>query len=61
MAVKHVAALLRAGLGSGEGHRQAVAAQDGWVRWTSSDVEVIAMDEFAIQKGHRYATVIVDA
>lgn len=24
-------------------------------------VEVIAMDEFAIQKGHRYATVIVDA
>ena len=26
-----------------------------------SDVEVIAMDEFAIQKGHRYATVIVEA
>jgi transposase len=25
-----------------------------------SEVEVIAMDEFAIQKGHRYATVIVD-
>jgi transposase len=25
------------------------------------DVEVIAMDEFAIQKGHRYATVVVDA
>lgn len=25
-----------------------------------SDVEVIAMDEFAIQKGHRYATVIVE-
>lgn len=25
-----------------------------------SDVEVIAMDEFAIQKGHRYATVVVD-
>lgn len=25
-----------------------------------SGVEVIAMDEFAIQKGHRYATVIVD-
>jgi transposase len=25
-----------------------------------SDIEVIAMDEFAIQKGHRYATVIVD-
>ena len=24
------------------------------------DVEVIAMDEFAIQKGHRYATVIVE-
>lgn len=24
-------------------------------------VEVIAMDEFAIQKGHRYATVVVDA
>lgn len=26
-----------------------------------SDIEVIAMDEFAIQKGHRYATVIVEA
>ena len=25
------------------------------------DVQLIAMDEFAIQKGHRYATVIVDA
>ena len=25
-----------------------------------SDVDVIAMDEFAIQKGHRYATVIVE-
>jgi len=25
-----------------------------------SGIEVIAMDEFAIQKGHRYATVIVD-
>ena len=25
-----------------------------------SDVEVIAMDEFAIQKGHRYATVVVE-
>jgi transposase len=25
-----------------------------------SGVEVIAMDEFAIQKGHRYATVIID-
>ena len=25
-----------------------------------ADVEVIAMDEFAIQKGHRYATVIVE-
>ena len=25
-----------------------------------SGVEVVAMDEFAIQKGHRYATVIVD-
>jgi len=25
-----------------------------------SDVQVIAMDEFAIQKGHRYATVIID-
>ncbi len=25
-----------------------------------SGVEVIAMDEFAIQKGHRYATIIVD-
>ena len=25
-----------------------------------SDVSVIAMDEFAIQKGHRYATVVVD-
>lgn len=25
-----------------------------------SDIEVIAMDEFAIQKGHRYATVIVE-
>lgn len=25
-----------------------------------SDVEIIGMDEFAIQKGHRYATVVVD-
>jgi transposase len=25
-----------------------------------SDVEILAMDEFAIQKGHRYATVIID-
>lgn len=25
-----------------------------------SDVEAIAMDEFAIQKGHRYATVVID-
>jgi len=25
-----------------------------------ADVEVIAMDEFAIQKGHRYATVIIE-
>jgi transposase len=25
-----------------------------------SDLEVIAMDEFAIQKGHRYATVIIE-
>lgn len=28
---------------------------------TFDGVEVIAMDEFAIQKGHRYATVVVDA
>jgi transposase len=26
-----------------------------------SDVEAIAMDEFAIHKGHRYATVVIDA
>ncbi|WP_457395885.1 helix-turn-helix domain-containing protein, partial [Roseateles sp. P5_E1] len=25
-----------------------------------SDIRVIAMDEFAIQKGHRYATVVVE-
>ena len=25
-----------------------------------SDVEIIGVDEFAIQKGHRYATVVLD-
>lgn len=33
--------------------RQTLGPPDLW------DVAVIAMDEFAIQKGHRYATVVV--
>jgi transposase len=60
MAVKHVARYLRLGWDQVKGIEK---------RWLStklgpvdlSGVELIAMDEFAIHKGHRYATVVVDA
>ena len=43
-------------------HARALAAQLGPVtRETLQGVRMLALDEFAIQKGHRYATVIVDA
>jgi transposase len=43
-------------------HARALAAQLGPVtRESLQGVRFLALDEFAIQKGHRYATVIVDA
>jgi transposase len=43
-------------------HARALAAQLGPVtRESLHGVRLLALDEFAIQKGHRYATVIVDA
>ena len=60
MAVKHVAQYFHLSWDRVKG------IDKRWLRKTLgpvdlSGVEVIAMDEFAIQKGHRYATVIVDA
>jgi transposase len=60
MAVKHVAHYFDLGWDRVKG------IDKRWLRKTLgpvdlSGVAVIAMDEFAIQKGHRYATVIVDA
>ena len=60
MAVKHVARYF------GLGWDQVKGIDKRWLRRKLGPVnlgeaEVIAMDEFAIQKGHRYATVIVDA
>jgi transposase len=60
MAVKHV------GQYFGLHWDQVKGIEKRWLQKTLgpvdlSEVEVIAMDEFAIQKGHRYATVIVDA
>ena len=60
MAVKHVAQYFHLGWDRTKG------IDKRWLRKTLGPVDlsgvgVIAMDEFAIQKGHRYATVIVDA
>jgi transposase len=60
MAVKHVAQHFHLGWDRTKG------IDKRWLRKTLGPVDlrgvtVIAMDEFAIQKGHRYATVIVDA
>jgi len=60
MAVKHVAGYLRLGWDRVKG------IDKRWLRKTLGPVDlrgvqVIALDEFAIQKGHRYATVVVDA
>jgi transposase len=60
MAVKHVASYFRLGWDRVKG------IDKRWLRKSLGPVDlrgvqVIAMDEFAIQKGHRYATVIVDA
>jgi len=60
MAVKHVAQYL------GLGWDRVKGIDKAWLYKSLGPVdlggvEVIAMDEFAIQKGHRYATVIVDA
>lgn len=60
MAVKHVARYFHLGWDRVKG------IDKRWLRKKLGPVdlrgvEVIAMDEFAIQKGHRYATVIVDA
>lgn len=60
MAVKHVAQYFALGWDRVKG------IDKRWLRKKLGPVdlrgvEVIAMDEFAIQKGHRYATVIVDA
>jgi transposase len=60
MAVKHVAQYF------GLHWDQVKGIDKRWLQKTLgpvdlNGVEVLAMDEFAIQKGHRYATVIVDA
>jgi len=60
MAVKHVARYFRLGWDRVKG------IDKRWLKKTLGPVDlrgvqVIAMDEFAIHKGHRYATVIVDA
>ena len=60
MAVKHVASYFRLGWD------RVKSIDKRWLRKSLGPVDlrgvqVIAMDEFAIQKGHRYATVIVDA
>lgn len=60
MAVKHVAQYY------GLGWDRVKGIDKAWLHKSLGPVdlggvEVIAMDEFAIQKGHRYATVIVDA
>lgn len=60
MAVKHVAAYFHLGWDRVKG------IDKRWLLKTLGPVDlrgvrVIAMDEFAIHKGHRYATVIVDA
>ena len=60
MAVKHVAHYL------GMGWDQVKGIDKRWLRKVLnpvdlSGVQVIAMDEFAIHKGQRYATIIVEA
>jgi transposase len=60
MAVKHVAAYYGLGWDQVKGiDKELLRKRLGAV--DLSDVEVLAMDEFAIQKGHRYATIIVEA
>jgi transposase len=59
-AVKHVAGYF------GLGWDQVKGIDKRWMKQTLgpvdlSGVEVIAMDEFAIHRGHRYATVVVEA
>jgi transposase len=59
LAIKHAAAFYRLGWDAVKQIRKACLAEKlGPV--DLSGVDVIAMDEFAIQKGHRYATVIVE-
>lgn len=59
LAIKHAAAFYGLGWDAVKQiHKAYLAEQLGPA--DLSEVDVIAMDEFAIQKGHRYATVIVE-
>jgi transposase len=59
MSIKHVASYFDLSWSTvKEIHKRYLNKQIGPV--DLSDVELLAMDEFAIQKGHRYATVIVE-
>lgn len=58
--IKHVAAWFRVGWETVKQiDQRALVARLGPVDW--SQVRVIAIDEFAIQRGHRYATVVVES
>ena len=59
MSIKHVASYFSLSWSTVKDiHKRYLKKQLGPVNL--SDVELLAMDEFAIQKGHRYATVIVE-
>jgi hypothetical protein len=61
MSLRHAAEFYRLAWDDGQAHRQAPSrarARAGPI--DLEGVRVIAMDEFAIHKGHRYATVIVE-
>ena len=58
--IKHVAEFYGLDWDTVKAIDKAYLERDARAARTCAGVEAIAMDEFAIQKGHRYATVIVE-